>query len=90
MYLMLGLVTILAGISAAILLPDNPMTAKFLTIEQRAYSIKRIAGNQTGIENRHFKPRHILELLPDLQIWLLCLLTILVSAAETQLSTWTC
>lgn len=35
--------------------PDNPMTASFLTEEERVIAIKRVQGNQNGIETKVWK-----------------------------------
>jgi hypothetical protein len=35
MFLMFGLITIVVGICVFLVMPDNPMTAKQLTLEER-------------------------------------------------------
>jgi hypothetical protein len=54
------------------------MSAKWISDAEKAAAIQRVAVNQTGIRNTHFKWSHLKELILDLQIWLLVLLTILV------------
>lgn len=52
------------------------MHAKFLTKEERVWAIERIRRNQTGIENKKFKPKQALSALADPQIWVLALMVI--------------
>jgi hypothetical protein len=35
--------------------PDSPTNAWFLTPAERTTAVLRIKGNQTGVENKHFK-----------------------------------
>lgn len=78
MFIVLGIVTSLVGIATYFILPDTPMTAKFLTEAEKVALLKHVSVNQTGIENHHFKLSHIVEVLMDIQIWLMVILTILV------------
>ena len=61
-----------------ILMPDNPMSMKWLSDVEKTVVIQRVAVNQTGIQNTHFKWSHLKELAFDVQIWLLVILTGLV------------
>lgn len=78
MFVALGCITILIGLITLLLLPDTPMTAHFLSEPEKVTLLKHVAVNQTGIQNKKFKPRQILEVVMDPQLWLLSLLTILV------------
>jgi sugar phosphate permease len=78
MFIVLGTLTVFMGILTVIFMPDNPMSVGWLTEAEKKFAIQRVAINQTGIQNRHFKLSHLKELVLDLQIWLLVLLTILV------------
>jgi sugar phosphate permease len=80
MFIVLGVLTILVGIFTIVFMPDNPMSVTWLTEAEKRSAIEHVAVNQTGIQNRHFKLSHLKELAFDLQIWLLVVLTILVSA----------
>lgn len=75
MFLLFGLITIAVGILVVIFLPDNPMTSR-LTREEKIWAIERVRENQTGIENKHFKPAQMWECFRDPQTWLICLITI--------------
>ena len=79
MFILLGVVTVVIGIATIVFLPDSPISARFLTETEKAMLINHVAVNQTGIVNRSFTPHHIVEVLRDVQLWLMVLLTILVS-----------
>ena len=79
MFVALGVVTVIIGFATTLLLPDTPMQARFLSEPEKVALLKHVAINQTGIENKHIKISHVLEILTDVQLWLLVLLMILVS-----------
>ncbi len=79
MFIVFGLVTVCFGFIAIFLLPDTPMKAHFLTEAEKVVLLQHVAVNQTGILNKKFRPRQILDVALDAQMWLLTLLTILVS-----------
>jgi len=76
MFLVFGLITVVAGLLVVLFMPDNPMTAKGLTREEKLWAIERLRENRTGIENKHFKPYQVRECFTDPQTWLISLLTI--------------
>jgi len=47
------------------LLPDSPATAGLLTEHERVLAVKRVASNQTGIENKTFNQQQALLALRD-------------------------
>ncbi|KAF7366961.1 MFS domain-containing protein [Mycena sanguinolenta] len=79
MFLALGCVTAVAGVWALFSMPDSPMEASWLTETEKRVAIQRVAINQTGIKNTHFKWRHLQELVLDPQIWLLTSAVVLTS-----------
>jgi ACS family allantoate permease-like MFS transporter len=50
--------------------PDSPVTAWFLTPEERVIAVIRLRHNQTGVENKHFKRDQFVEALCDPKTWL--------------------
>jgi hypothetical protein len=78
MFIVLGVLTIVIGLLTIIVMPDDPMSANWLSEAEKTVAIQRVAVNQTGIQNMHFKWSHIKELALDVQIWLLATLMILV------------
>ena len=79
MFVVLGVVTVTIGFATIILLPDSPLKARFLSDAEKVALLKHVAVNQTGIENNRIKVKQILEVILDLQLWLMVLLTIMVS-----------
>lgn len=79
MFLALGFVTVITVATAALLLPDSPISAKFLSATEKVALLNYVSENRTGIESRRFKPSQLVELLLDLQLWLMAFITILVS-----------
>ncbi|KAJ6256508.1 Sialin [Drechslerella dactyloides] len=73
MFLVLGGVTILIGIWTMWKLPDTPMTSSWLTEQERLAVLERVEKNQTGVSSTEFKPKQLLELFLDPQIWALFL-----------------
>jgi MFS family permease len=81
MFIVMGLVTALIGAAALWILPDTPMKAKFLSDAEKTALLNHVSVNQTGIQNTHFKLAHLKEIIMDIQIWLMVLITVLVSVS---------
>ena len=79
MFVVLGIVTVIVGVAIWLVLPDNPMKAKWLSEGEKGALLRHVAVNRTGIENRRFKLSQVFEVFMDVQLWLLTLTTILVS-----------
>ncbi len=78
MFVVLGVVTVVIGMVTGVWLPDTPMQARFLGEGEKVVLLRHVAVNRTGIRNRGFKARQVLEVVLDAQMWLMTLLTILV------------
>ena len=78
MFVVLGVLTIVVGLLTVIVMPDHPMSANWLSDAEKTVAIQRVAVNQTGIQNKHFKWSQLKELGLDVQIWLLAAFTMLV------------
>ncbi len=78
MFIVLGCVTVIIGACTFFFLPDTPMQASWLSDDEKVALLKHVSVNKTGIENRKFRPREILEALTDPQIYLMVLAVILV------------
>ncbi|KAK9336414.1 major facilitator superfamily domain-containing protein [Lipomyces starkeyi] len=78
LFLFMGCFTIVIGLATIVLLPDNPMSARFLSRGEKVLSIEHVRKNQTGIENKNFKWSHVRELLfKDILTWPLFFITVL-------------
>lgn len=80
MFVVLGLVTVVIGVATLFILPDTPMQARFMSEAEKVMLLKHVAVNQTGIRNKKYNWSQALEILGDMQLWLMVLLTILVSS----------
>ncbi|KAL1605847.1 hypothetical protein SLS59_002966 [Nothophoma quercina] len=87
MYLVVGLITIVAGIVVILFLPDNPMSSR-LTHEEKVLAVSRLRENNTGIENKTFKPYQFREALLDPQVWLLAFITTAASIPNGAVSSF--
>ncbi|KAJ4321148.1 hypothetical protein N0V84_005500 [Fusarium piperis] len=76
-YVLCGGLTICWGILLFFFLPNNILTAKRFTVEERAMLIAQSARNRTGVFNRKIKWNQIKEVFCDSQIWLLFFFTLL-------------
>lgn len=86
MFVVLGAVTVVIGISVILLLPDTPMQAKWLSNAEKVALLKHVSVNQTGIESREFRPKQIVEALIDPQMYLLLISVILVRSIAIELT----
>lgn len=80
MFIVLGLVTVIIGFITLFFLPDTPMKAHFLSEPEKIMLLKHVSVNQTGIRNKNYKLSQALEILMDPALYLLVLVTILVSS----------
>lgn len=69
-FLFLGLLTALVGVSFWFIMPDSPAVAKFLSTEEKALHLERIRGNEQGIGSQDFKWEHVKEAVLDPMTWL--------------------
>lgn len=69
-FLFLGLLTSLVGISFYFIMPDSPEFAGFLSPEEKALHIERIRSNEQGIGSRTFKWNQFREAVADPMTWL--------------------
>ena len=76
-YVLCGGLTVAWGILLFFYLPNNILTAKRYTVEERAMLVARSAGNNTGIYSRKIKLAQVKEALCDTQVWLLFFYTLL-------------
>lgn len=79
MFVVLGIVTVCIGAVAGWVVPDSPMAAGWMSREEKVALLRHVSENRTGVVNKRFKLAHIWELLMDPQIYLLTVITVLVS-----------
>ncbi|KAF3941207.1 hypothetical protein ABW19_dt0203758 [Dactylella cylindrospora] len=69
LFMTYGIFSVLWGVFVLLWMPDSPMRAKCFSEEDKALMIERVRGNQTGLQNRKFRPEQIKEALMDPQCW---------------------
>ncbi|CAE6472124.1 unnamed protein product [Rhizoctonia solani] len=74
MYIFAGSWTIAWGILLFFLLPDNPMSARLFSLEERKLAVRRLRDNMTGVESKKFKRSQFIEAIMDIKIWILMLM----------------
>jgi MFS family permease len=76
-FMIIGGVTSVWGIALWFLLPDSPLTAYFLSRENKIVAIERMRWEQSGIENKTVKMEQIKEAFSDPKTWFYVLVTFL-------------
>ncbi|KAL8827098.1 MAG: hypothetical protein Q9191_003397 [Dirinaria sp. TL-2023a] len=69
LFLVWGLVTFVAGVCFVLVMPDNPLKARFLSPQERRLAVERTRTNQQGIGNKRFKRYQFKEAMTDPQTW---------------------
>ncbi|KAK2012544.1 major facilitator superfamily transporter [Colletotrichum eremochloae] len=72
-YILAGGLTFLFGV-ACFFLPTSPVSAWFLTPEERFAAVERLRRGQTGVRCTKFKPRQLREAVTDAKVWLVALM----------------
>ncbi|KAE8366034.1 MFS general substrate transporter [Aspergillus caelatus] len=73
-FIMIGALCIAWGIVMLVVLPNSPISTRYLTPGQRTIMVNRLRENQTGIENRQFKMHQFLEAITDVKVFLFFLI----------------
>lgn len=68
-----GALTLFVAVLFWFFFPDSPVSARFLTPEERSKAVQRIKVNQAGVENKTWKREQFLEAFTDPKTWLLAL-----------------
>ncbi|EMC96428.1 hypothetical protein BAUCODRAFT_53060, partial [Baudoinia panamericana UAMH 10762] len=71
LYLILGALAVFNGIIVVIWLPDSPMTARFLSKEEKIAALERVRLDQAGTHNKHIKRYQIKETFQDIRTWIM-------------------
>ncbi|EJT97462.1 MFS general substrate transporter [Dacryopinax primogenitus] len=74
LYLVLGALAITCGIIVVAWLPDSPITARFLSEEERIAALERVRLDQGGTHNKHIKKYQIIETFRDIRTWIMFLI----------------
>ncbi|KAG5923325.1 hypothetical protein E4U42_004998 [Claviceps africana] len=75
-FLIFGAVTAAWSVGVFLLLPDTPMTARFLSVQDRKKAVVRVKDNMTGIKNNTVKWGQVWEAFLDVKTWLFVVLSL--------------
>lgn len=70
-FLLIGLLSCITGIILFFIMPDNPLTVKWLSEREKAIAVKRVADFQIGVKNSHFKWEQVREAATDYRFWMM-------------------
>jgi len=87
-YLVLGCLTILFAVLFTFLVPTTPMEASFLSNAEKVTLLQHVKGNETGVQNRHFRAGQVLEALMDPQLYLMWLMELLGGCSGGLITTY--
>lgn len=79
MFIIVGLITIVTGLIFAILIPDTPSQAWWLSSKDKLLVLQRIRSNRQGYGNRRIKMEQIREAIRDPRLYLYFLLQFAVA-----------
>lgn len=68
-FLIIGALCCIWGVVLFFFLPDSPVTAPRLTQQERRWAVERLRKDQTGIENKQFKPYQMREAFMDYKLY---------------------
>jgi ACS family allantoate permease-like MFS transporter len=88
LFLIVGSVSMVWSIFAFIFLPDTPMTAWFLTKEQKYHAVRRLAENKTGVANDKWKWSQVKEAIMDPKTWIIFFFNIAINIPNGGLTTF--
>lgn len=73
-FLTIGLINFVWSIIFLWIMPDSPVTAKFLTHKQRVVAVHRVSHNMIGVKTKEYKIPQIIEAFTDVKVWFIALL----------------
>ncbi|TGO32876.1 hypothetical protein BHYA_0282g00070 [Botrytis hyacinthi] len=73
-FLIVGACCCIWGIVLWFFLPDSPVTARVLSIDEKRMAVERLRENQTGVENKTFKWKQVKEWAGDYKTYLFFLI----------------
>lgn len=88
MFVVIGVVNVVASILVLFVLPENVEKAKFLSQTERDRIAQRLRDDQAGVGQKVFRWGSVMEAFGDLQSWLLVLLTILITIPSGVITTF--
>lgn len=76
LFLTYGCISVLWGAFVIFWMPDSPMRAKCFSEEDKKLMVERVRSNQTGLQNKRFRPEQVKEAFLDPQMYCYMLIAI--------------
>lgn len=73
LFLVFGCITFFLTVWLYLVLPNSPMTCKWLSEREKYIAVDRTSENRTGIKNRKMKRDQVIEALTDWKTWVMAL-----------------
>ncbi|KAK7897991.1 hypothetical protein LTR67_004623 [Exophiala xenobiotica] len=87
-FLFFGLITVAYSALVWLLLPDSPVSARFLKGDERLVAIERLRANNQGVEGNEWKWSHVKEAALDIKTWLWAAMMFSISVPSGGISTF--
>lgn len=68
-FIIFGIIGLVWAAILWLFMPDSPLSAKFLSEQEKAIAVIRLRENRTGISNKEFKMSQAIEALLDVKVW---------------------
>jgi MFS family permease len=75
-FIIFGATSIVCGVISYFVLPDLPATARFLKPREQTIAVARVARNNQGVRNRHFKKYQAVQCAKDPKTWILFVMAV--------------
>lgn len=69
LFITYGSLSVLWGLFVGYWMPDSPMKAKCFSEADKRLMVERVRSNQTGLQNKRFRPEQVKEAFLDPQTW---------------------
>lgn len=87
-FIVVGFFNILTGVYVWFLIPSSPLSAKMLSAREKYDLLMKLSKEKIGIKNNKVSIPQILELLRDIQAWLLLVISATISFSSNTISTF--
>lgn len=88
MFIVIGVLNMFAGIYVWFMIPSTPLTSNFLTAKEKYVLLVKLTDGKIGVNGTKFIWTQALELLFDIQAWLLLIICATISFSSNTISTF--
>ncbi|KAK4057065.1 hypothetical protein OIO90_001965 [Microbotryomycetes sp. JL221] len=89
LYLFLGGLTIIWAVVFYVMIPDSPVSARFLNERQKYVAVERLRANQAGITSKQFKWSQVWDSLKDPKTLLLAIMIFCMASPNGAIGSFT-